>query len=55
MDEIPGTSLESIENNSTIQSTSNELIDIFNTKTKEITEVMHGLHFSTADLRNKLS
>ena len=55
MDKILGTSLEIIENNLTIQSKSNELIDVFNTKTKEITEAMQSLHFSTIDLRNKLS
>ena len=37
------------------KSESNELIDIFNIKTKEITEAMQGLHFSTIVLRNKLS
>ena len=51
MDEIRGTSSEIIENKMTIQSKSNE----FNTKTKEITDSMQGLHFSTIDLRNKLS
>ena len=55
MDEIPGTSSEIIENNLTIQLKSNELIDVFNTKTMEITEAMKGLHFSTIGLRNKLS
>ena len=54
MDEIPG-SLEIIENNLTIWSKSNELIDIFNTKTKEVTEAVQGLHFITIDLGNKLS
>ena len=54
MDEIPGTS-EITENNLTIQSKSNELIDEFNIKTREITKAMQGLHFSTFDLRNKLS
>ena len=33
----------------------NESIDIFNIKTKEITEVMKGFHYSTIDLTNKLS
>ena len=52
MDEILGPSLEI---NLSIQSKSNELIDEFNTKTREITEAMQGLHFSTMDFRNKLS
>ena len=55
MDEILDTSSEIIENNLTIQSKSNELIDIFNSKTKEIPEAMQGLHYSTINLRNKLS
>ena len=32
-----------------------ELIDEFNLKTRDITKAMEGLHFSTIDLRNKLS
>ena len=36
-------------------SNSNELLDEFNTKTNEITKGLHELHFSTIDLRNKLS
>ena len=53
MDEIPGCSLEIIEKNLTIKSKSNEVIDMFNIKTKEITESMVGLHFNTTDFRNK--
>ena len=34
---------------------SNELLDQFNTKTKEITKGLHELHFSTIDLRNKIN
>ena len=37
------------------RSKSNELIDEFNKKTIEIIKTMQGLHFSTIDLRNKLS
>ena len=55
MDKIPGTSLENIGNNLTIQSKSNELMDVFNIKTREITKAMQGLHFSTNAMRNKLS
>ena len=55
MDEILGTSSEIIENDLTMQSKSNELIDLFNTKTKVLTEAMQGLHFSAIHLRNKLS
>ena len=55
MDKIPGTSTGITENNLTFKSKSNELIGIFNIKTKEITEVMQSLHFGTIDLRNKLS
>ena len=51
-DGIPGTSSDI---NLTIKSKSNELIDEFNKKTIEITKKMQGLHFSTIDLRNKLS
>ena len=36
-------------------SNSNELLDQFNTKTKEIIKGLHELHFSTIDLRNKLN
>ena len=36
-------------------SNSNELLDQFNTRTKEIIEGLHELHFSTIDLRNKLN
>ena len=53
--EILGSSLEIIENNLTVYSKSNELIDEFNTKTKVITKTMQGLHLSTIDVRNKLS
>ena len=41
-------------NNLNLTSNSNELVDQFNTKTNEITKGLHGLHFSTIDLRNKL-
>ena len=34
---------------------SDEIIDQFNTKTKEIIKTMASLHFSTIDLRNKIS
>ena len=55
-DKIPGTSSDPIlNNNSAILSNSNELIDEFNTKTNEITKAMGELHFSTIDLRNKLT
>ena len=37
-----------------LMSNSNELLDQFNTKTKEIIKGLHELHFSTIDLRNKL-
>ena len=36
-------------------SNSDEIIDQFNTKTKEIIKTMASLHFSTIDLRNKIS
>ena len=36
-------------------SNSNELMEQFNKKTNEIIKTMAGLHFSTIDLRNKLS
>ena len=36
-------------------SNSNELMEQFNKKTNEIIQTMAGLHFSTIDLRNKLS
>ena len=55
MDEILGASSEILQNNLTIQSKSNALIDEFNIKTREITNAMQGSHFSTTDLRNKLS
>ena len=42
-------------NNIAISSNSTELIDEFNTKTNEITKAMGELHFSTIDLRNKLT
>ena len=54
--EILGTSSDPILNNNiAILSNSNELIDEFNTKTNEITKAMGELHFSTIDLRNKLT
>ena len=49
------TSSEITENKLTFKSKLNELIYIFNIKTKQTTEAMQGLHFSTIDLRNKLS
>ena len=55
MDEILGASSEILQNNLTIQSKSNALIDEFNIKTREITKAKQGLHFSTIDLRSKLS
>ena len=55
MDKISGTSSEILQSNLTTKSKSNELIDEFNIKTREITNAMQGLHFSTIDLRNKLS
>ena len=36
-------------------SNSNEIIEQFNSKTKEIIKTMASLHFSTTDLRNKIS
>ena len=36
-------------------SDSEAIIQLFNDKTKEITKTMANLHFSTIDLRNKLS
>ena len=55
-DEIPGMSSDPILNNNiAISSNSTELIDEFNTKTNEITKPMGELHFSTIDLRNKLT
>ena len=51
--EIPGTSSD--PNVNLISKNSNELLDEFNTKTNEITKGLHELHFSTIDLRNKLS
>ena len=53
-DEIPGTSSDPILN-IPISSNSDEILDQFNTKTTEITKAMGELHFSTIDLRNKLS
>ena len=41
--------------NFTFTSNSNELIEQFNKRTTEITKTIEGLHFSTIDLRNKLS
>ena len=38
-----------------LASNSNELLDQFNTKTKEIIKGLHELHFSTKDLRNKIN
>ena len=55
MDEIPGTSSEILQNNLTIQSNSNELIEDFNIKTREVTRAMQGLHFSMINLKNKFS
>ena len=55
MDEIPGTSTGILENNLTLRSKCSELVHVFDTKNHEITEAMKGLHFSTIDLRNKLS
>ena len=52
--EIPGTSSDPIIN-IPISSNSDEIIDQFNNKTIEITKAMGELHFSTIDLRNKLS
>ena len=55
-DEILGTSSDpNLNLNTDISSNSNELIEEFNTKTNEITKAMNELHFSTIDLRNKLS
>ena len=53
-DKIPGTSDQNL-NSLILRSDSHELIHDFNTKTKEITKMMKDLHFSTIDLRNKLS
>ena len=52
--EIPGMSSDPIIN-VPISSNSDEIIDQFNNKTIEITKAMGELHFSTIDLRNKLS
>ena len=55
-DEIPGTSSDPfLNNNITISSNSDEILDQFNTKTTEITKAMGELHFRTIDLRNKLT
>ena len=51
MDENPGTSVGVTENSLTFKSKLNELIDTFNTKSKES---LQDLHFSTIALRNKL-
>ena len=53
-DEIRGMSSDPIIN-VPISSNSDEIIDQFNNKTIEITKAMGELHFSTIDLRNKLS
>ena len=49
----PGSSKDA--NFSSKPSNSEEIIQQFNDKTKEITKTMAGLHFSTIDLRKKLS
>ena len=55
-DEITGTSSNPIsDNNVANSSNSNEIIDQFNNKTTEIIKAMGELHFSTIDLRNKLT
>ena len=55
-DEIPGKSSDpNLNLNTLISSNSNELIEEFNSKIKEITKAMHELHFSTIDLRYKFS
>ena len=54
-DEIPGTSSNQNLDSLISRSNSNELIEGFNTKTKEINKAMQELHFSTTNLRNKLS
>ena len=52
-DEILGTSSD--QNNLIIQLDSNELTKDCNIKTREVTKAMQELHFSTMNLRNKLS
>ena len=54
-DKIPGTSLDQNLDSLISRSNSNECIEDFNTKTKEITKAMQELHFRTIDLRNKPS
>ena len=55
-DEIAGTSSDPILNNNVANSSnSDEIIDQFNNKTTEIIKAMGELHFSTIDLRNKLT
>ena len=54
-DEIAGTSSDPVLNNVSNSSNSDEIIDQFNTKTTEIIKAMGELHFSTIDLRNKLT
>ena len=54
--EIAGTSSDPILNNNVANSSnSDEIIDQFNNKTTEIIKAMGELHFSTIDLRNKLT
>ena len=53
--EIAGTSSDPILNNVANSSNSDEIIDQFNNKTTEIIKAMGELHFSTIDLRNKLT
>ena len=55
MDEILGHFFRNLQNNLTIWSNSNELIEDINIKTREITRAMQGMHFSIIDFRNKLS
>ena len=52
-DEIPGTSSD--QTDLIIWSDSNELIEDFYIKTREITKAMQEFHFIATDLRNKLS
>ena len=55
-DEIAGTSSDPILNNNVANTgNSDEIIDQFNNKTTEIIKAMGELHFSTIDLRNKLT
>ena len=54
--EIAGMSSDPILNNNVANSSnSDEIIDQFNNKTTEIIKVVGELHFSTIDLRNKLT